>query len=76
MGNPFALKSSLSKLDQALSGAIAAIENEESRQGSAVNENKMLQKFQSWRAELLHLLAGQGGGKEAGTPQEGGMFTD
>lgn len=78
MGNPYALKGALSKLDQALSEAISSLEGEESSVGSSANENALVQKFKSWQAELLHLSRGQGGsgGQATGNPQEGPLFTD
>lgn len=79
MGNPYAFQGALDKLDAALREAIAAIEGEVSRMGSAANENTVLQKFRAWSAELQHLRSqGQGGGqgRQPGNPQEGPLFTD
>ena len=79
LGNPYAFKVALGKLDVALEEAITAIMREDRRIGSSENENALLQKLQSWRNELLVLgeTKGKTGSTEqVVTTQEGPMFTD
>ena len=60
--------------------AIAALEGEADRVGSAANENAVLHKFRAWHAEVQELRAGGqregGSGGTPGTTQEGPLFTD
>ncbi|KAI0764097.1 hypothetical protein BC629DRAFT_1596780 [Irpex lacteus] len=81
IGNPFALESAYSKLDIALNEVLSILQGEESRVGSSATEENLVSRFKSWRAELTALRHGAAGFSgttrvDAGTPQEGGMFTD
>ena len=75
-GNPFVFKEALSKLDIALNDVIAALEHEEGSMGSSGNESALLQKFKSWRLEIVGVERKTGPDRNAGTTQEGGLFTD
>ncbi|KIP06381.1 hypothetical protein PHLGIDRAFT_107014 [Phlebiopsis gigantea 11061_1 CR5-6] len=79
MGNPYAFKDVLDKLDVALEEAIMAIRAKEDSVSSSTSENALIQKLQSWRDELMTLTAVQGkkgSVEQAVTTQEGPMFTD
>lgn len=70
------LKEALSKLDIALNEVVAALEHEEGSSGSSAAERSMLQRFKSWQLELTGLGRRVGTGRDEGTSQEGGLFTD
>lgn len=79
MGNPFAFKNALDKLNLALDEVVSALQGEESRMGSSSNENVLLRKFQTWRDEVVSLKSRDGertSTKGTGVTQEGPMFTD
>lgn len=76
MGNPFALRSTFAKIEQALNEAISTIEGEQESEGSSSKEQTMVQKFKAWRLELDFMRAGNVHDTSGGTPQEGGLFTD
>lgn len=81
MGNPFALKNALGKLDLALYEVISALQGEGSNVGSPANSSILERKFQTWREEVNSLTERNWEetdrkGDGACTTQEGPMFTD
>ncbi|KDQ55940.1 hypothetical protein JAAARDRAFT_36716 [Jaapia argillacea MUCL 33604] len=81
IGNPFLMKEVLGKLDHALSEVITTIGGEENRVGGSADEEKLLQKFKGWRAEVDDIRSGRMGhartaGRSDPAERGGGLFTD
>lgn len=82
------MRGALDKVDKALTGVITILEQETRAQGESPEEAAWLEKFRSWRDELVEVRAGEGAkilsqrGRRPVEPtvqeadQEGGLFTD
>ena len=78
-GNPYLFENGLRKLDMSLCDLISILEREEASAGSSYKGFRYLQKFRSWKKELLEMrdpqsrfnLTSEGDG-EYGSPSEGG----
>ncbi|KAI1789671.1 hypothetical protein LXA43DRAFT_1096091 [Ganoderma leucocontextum] len=85
LGNPYVLEESFTKLDDALTAVITAIQGEERSVGVAASAEALVHKFSGWRDDLTQIRTGHGqrgvgaARGDAGEPleqQEGGLFTD